>query len=57
MNICEQCGYYLKMSSLDRIEFLIDFGIWDFLDKDMIFIDFIDFCLKEEFYGDCIDFY
>lgn len=45
------------MSSLDRIEFLIDLGIWDFMDEEMFFLDFIDFYLEEEFYKDCIDFY
>lgn len=57
MNICEQCGYHLKMSSSDRIELLIDPGTWDPLDKDMISIDPIDFRSKEEPYGDRIDSY
>nr|YP_010136878.1 acetyl-CoA carboxylase subunit beta [Musa rubinea]QWM96917.1 acetyl-CoA carboxylase subunit beta [Musa rubinea]UCC35408.1 acetyl-CoA carboxylase carboxyltransferase beta subunit [Musa rubinea] len=57
MNICEQCGYHLKMSSSDRIELSIDPGTWDPLDKDMISIDPIDFRSKEEPYGDRIDFY
>ena len=36
MNICEQCGYHLKMSSSDRIELLIDPGTWDPMDEDMV---------------------
>nr|WCA45172.1 acetyl-CoA carboxylase beta subunit [Musa textilis] len=57
MNICEQCGYHLKMSSSDRIELSIDPGTWDPLDKDMISIDPIDFHSKEEPYIDRIGFY
>ena len=57
MNICEYCGYYLKMGSLDRIEFLIDLGIWNFMDEDMVFLDFIEFYFDEDFYKECIDFY
>nr|AYP34078.1 acetyl-CoA carboxylase carboxyltransferase beta subunit [Musa coccinea] len=57
MNICEQCGYHLKMSSSDRIELSIDPGTWDPMDKDMISIDPIDFHSKEEPYRDRIDFY
>ena len=36
MNICEQCGYHLKMSSSDRIKLLIDPGTWDPVDEDMV---------------------
>nr|YP_010221717.1 acetyl-CoA carboxylase carboxyltransferase beta subunit [Musa beccarii]QBE86238.1 acetyl-CoA carboxylase beta subunit [Musa beccarii]UCC37642.1 acetyl-CoA carboxylase carboxyltransferase beta subunit [Musa beccarii]BCT08748.1 acetyl-CoA carboxylase beta subunit [Musa beccarii] len=57
MNICEQCGCHLKMSSSDRIELSIDPGTWDPLDKDMISIDPIDFHSKEEPYRDRIGFY
>lgn len=49
MNICEECGYYLKMNSLDRIEFLIDLGIWEFMDEDMVFVDFIEWDLEVDF--------
>lgn len=56
MNVCEECGYYLKMISLERIEFLIDLGIWNFMDEDMVFVDFIKFYLREEFYKKCIVF-
>nr|YP_010293994.1 acetyl-CoA carboxylase carboxyltransferase beta subunit [Paepalanthus alpinus]ULQ67288.1 acetyl-CoA carboxylase carboxyltransferase beta subunit [Paepalanthus alpinus] len=57
MNICEQCGYYLKMSSSDRIEFLIDPGTWDPLDEDMVSMDPIEFHSEEEPYRDRIDSY
>ncbi|KAL4010020.1 hypothetical protein IC575_030770 [Cucumis melo] len=40
MNICQQCGYHLKMSSSDRIELLIDPGTWDPMDEDMVWIPF-----------------
>ncbi|XLU94643.1 hypothetical protein S245_008995, partial [Arachis hypogaea] len=35
MNICEHCGYHLKMSSSDRIELSIDPGTWNPMDEDM----------------------
>ena len=43
MNICQQCGYHLKMSSSDRIELLIDPGTWDPMDEDMVSLDPIQF--------------
>nr|WGM76370.1 acetyl-CoA carboxylase carboxyltransferase beta subunit [Geonoma longivaginata] len=57
MNICEQCGYHLKMSSSDRIELLIDPGTWDPMDEDMVSIDPIEFLSEGEPYGDRIDSY
>lgn len=57
MNICEQCGYHLKMSSSDRIELSIDPGTWDPMDEDMISLDPIEFHSEEEPYKDRIDFY
>uniref|UniRef100_A0A7N0V2Q5 CoA carboxyltransferase N-terminal domain-containing protein n=1 Tax=Kalanchoe fedtschenkoi TaxID=63787 RepID=A0A7N0V2Q5_KALFE len=57
MNICEQCGYHLKMSSSDRIELLIDTGTWDPLDEDMVSLDPIAFHSEEEPYKDRIDSY
>nr|YP_010572128.1 acetyl-CoA carboxylase beta subunit [Phedimus latiovalifolius]UZH33564.1 acetyl-CoA carboxylase beta subunit [Phedimus latiovalifolius] len=57
MNICEQCGYHLKMSSSDRIELLIDRGTWDPLDEDMVSLDPIEFHSEEEPYKDRIDSY
>nr|UQU34895.1 acetyl-CoA carboxylase carboxyltransferase beta subunit [Ardisia gigantifolia] len=57
MNICEQCGYYLKMSSSDRIELLIDPGTWYPMDEDMVSLDPIEFHSEEEPYKDRIDSY
>nr|YP_009729179.1 acetyl-CoA carboxylase beta subunit [Allium cyathophorum]QHQ72854.1 acetyl-CoA carboxylase beta subunit [Allium cyathophorum] len=57
MNICEQCGYHLKMSSSDRIELLIDPGTWDPMDEDMVSMDPIEFHSEEEPYKDRIDSY
>nr|YP_009975705.1 acetyl-CoA carboxylase carboxyltransferase beta subunit [Balanops pedicellata]QNK05123.1 acetyl-CoA carboxylase carboxyltransferase beta subunit [Balanops pedicellata] len=57
MNICEQCGYHLKMSSSDRIELSIDPGTWDPMDEDMVSLDPIEFRSEEELYKDRIDSY
>nr|WRY69663.1 acetyl-CoA carboxylase beta subunit [Phyllanthus fluitans] len=57
MNICEQCGYHLKMSSSDRIELLIDPGTWDPMDEDMVSLDPIEFHSEEEPYKNRIDSY
>nr|YP_009861508.1 acetyl-CoA carboxylase carboxyltransferase beta subunit [Mirabilis himalaica]QKN19405.1 acetyl-CoA carboxylase carboxyltransferase beta subunit [Mirabilis himalaica] len=57
MNICEQCGYHLKMSSSDRIELLIDQGTWNPMDEDMVSTDPIEFNSEEESYKDRIDSY
>nr|QFV19654.1 hypothetical protein [Capsicum annuum var. glabriusculum] len=57
MNICEQCGYHLKMSSSDRIELLVDPGTWDPMDEDMVSLDPIEFHSEEEPYKDRIDSY
>ena len=57
MNICEQCGYYLKMSSSDRIEFSIDPGTWNPMDEDMVSTDPIEFDSQEEPYQKRIDSY
>ncbi|MFQ6647976.1 hypothetical protein Gotur_021474, partial [Gossypium turneri] len=57
MNICEQCGYHLKMRSSDRIELSIDPGTWGLMDEDMISLDPIEFQSEEELYKDRIDFY
>ncbi|GJR29179.1 acetyl-CoA carboxylase beta subunit [Tanacetum coccineum] len=50
MNLCEQCGYHLKMSSSDRIELLIDSGTWEPMDEDMVSLDPIQFHSEEEPY-------
>nr|QXO04468.1 acetyl-CoA carboxylase carboxyl transferase [Herpysma longicaulis] len=57
MNICEYCGYHLKMSSSDRIKLLIDPGTWESMDEDMVSIDPIEFDSEEEPYRDRIPFY
>ncbi|YP_001671692.1 acetyl-CoA carboxylase beta subunit (chloroplast) [Carica papaya] len=57
MNICEQCGYYLKMSSSDRIELLVDPGTWNPMDENMVSLDPIEFHSEEEPYKDRIDSY
>nr|YP_010544884.1 acetyl-CoA carboxylase carboxyltransferase beta subunit [Veronica chamaedrys]UYG22862.1 acetyl-CoA carboxylase carboxyltransferase beta subunit [Veronica chamaedrys] len=57
MNICEQCGYHLKMSSSERIELLIDPGTWTPMDEDMVSLDPIGFHSEEEPYKDRIDSY
>nr|YP_008815946.1 acetyl-CoA carboxylase beta subunit [Lindenbergia philippensis]CDI43927.1 acetyl-CoA carboxylase beta subunit [Lindenbergia philippensis] len=57
MNICEQCGYHLKMSSSERIEVLVDPGTWDPMDEDMVSLDPIGFHSEEEPYKDRIDSY
>nr|YP_009751999.1 acetyl-CoA carboxylase subunit beta [Cionosicys macranthus]QIT05240.1 acetyl-CoA carboxylase subunit beta [Cionosicys macranthus] len=54
LNICEQCGYHLKMSSSDRIELLIDPSTWDPMDEDMVSLDPIEFDSEEEPYKDRI---
>nr|YP_010127139.1 AccD [Alhagi sparsifolia]QPO07256.1 AccD [Alhagi sparsifolia] len=57
MNICEHCGYHLKMSSSDRIELLIDPGTWNPLDEDMVSLDPIEFHSEEEPYKNRLDSY
>nr|YP_010934628.1 acetyl-CoA carboxylase beta subunit [Veronica anagallis-aquatica]WKV26543.1 acetyl-CoA carboxylase beta subunit [Veronica anagallis-aquatica] len=57
MDICEQCGYHLKMSSSERIELLIDPGTWNPMDEDMVSLDPIGFHSEEEPYKDRIDSY
>nr|YP_010810010.1 acetyl-CoA carboxylase carboxyltransferase beta subunit [Euphorbia chevalieri]UOA67701.1 acetyl-CoA carboxylase carboxyltransferase beta subunit [Euphorbia chevalieri] len=57
MNLCEQCGYHLKMNSSDRIELLIDPATWDPMDEDMVSLDPIEFHSEEEPYKDRIDSY
>nr|QPN54513.1 acetyl-CoA carboxylase carboxyltransferase beta subunit [Arceuthobium hondurense] len=57
MNICEQCGTHLKISSLDTIELLIDPGTWDPMDEDMVSLDPIQFHSEEELYKHRINSY
>nr|YP_009894894.1 carboxytransferase beta subunit [Descurainia erodiifolia]QKK41353.1 carboxytransferase beta subunit [Descurainia erodiifolia] len=55
MNVCEQCGHYLKISSSERIEFSIDPVTWNPMDEDMVSADPIQFHSKEEPYKNRID--
>nr|SOR14610.1 carboxytransferase beta subunit [Bunias orientalis]SOR47814.1 carboxytransferase beta subunit [Bunias orientalis] len=55
MNVCEQCGHYLKMSSSERIELSIDRGTWNPMDEDMVSADPIKFHSREETYKKRID--
>ncbi|RYR34350.1 hypothetical protein Ahy_A10g049175 [Arachis hypogaea] len=48
MNICEHCGYHLKMRNSDRIELSIDPGTWNPMDEDMVSMDPIEFHSEEE---------
>nr|QHD45494.1 Acetyl-CoA carboxylase carboxyltransferase beta subunit [Tetraena mongolica]UZU69712.1 acetyl-CoA carboxylase carboxyltransferase beta subunit [Tetraena mongolica]UZU69779.1 acetyl-CoA carboxylase carboxyltransferase beta subunit [Tetraena mongolica]UZU69846.1 acetyl-CoA carboxylase carboxyltransferase beta subunit [Tetraena mongolica]UZU69913.1 acetyl-CoA carboxylase carboxyltransferase beta subunit [Tetraena mongolica] len=57
MNICDNCGYHMKMNSSDRIELLIDPGTWDPMDEDMFSLDPIEFHSEEELYKDRLDSY
>nr|YP_010941150.1 acetyl-CoA carboxylase carboxyltransferase beta subunit [Fallopia dentatoalata]WLS50751.1 acetyl-CoA carboxylase carboxyltransferase beta subunit [Fallopia dentatoalata] len=50
MNICDECGYHLKMSSSERIELSIDPGTWDPMDEDMVSTDPIEFHSEEKPY-------
>nr|YP_010623684.1 acetyl-CoA carboxylase carboxyltransferase beta [Annona mucosa]WBF97740.1 acetyl-CoA carboxylase carboxyltransferase beta [Annona mucosa] len=43
INICEYCGFHLKMNSSDRIEFSVDSGTWEPMDEDLVSVDPIDF--------------
>nr|URQ18899.1 acetyl-CoA carboxylase beta subunit [Fallopia multiflora] len=57
MNICDECGYHLKMSSSERIELSIDPGTWDPMDEDMVSTDPIEFNSEEEPYKERINSY
>lgn len=57
MNLCEQCGYHLKMSSSDRIELSIDRGTWEPMDEDMVSLDPIEFHSEEDPYKNRLDSY
>nr|YP_009516351.1 Acetyl-CoA carboxylase carboxyltransferase beta subunit [Philydrum lanuginosum]AYD91209.1 Acetyl-CoA carboxylase carboxyltransferase beta subunit [Philydrum lanuginosum] len=57
INICELCGYHLKINSSDRIEFSIDPGTWEPMDEDMVSTDPIQFHSEEEPYRDRIHSY
>nr|QKV48115.1 acetyl-CoA carboxylase carboxyltransferase beta subunit [Risleya atropurpurea] len=62
MNICEQCGYHLKMNSSDRIELFIDPNTWEPLDEYISYmedpVEFNEFnSEEEESYIERISFY
>nr|QGZ09162.1 acetyl-CoA carboxylase carboxyltransferase beta subunit [Gastrodia elata] len=57
MNICEHCGFHLKMSSSDRIDLLIDTGTWDPMDENILSVNPIEFYSEEESYKDRLSFY
>nr|QIQ22894.1 acetyl-CoA carboxylase beta subunit [Cistanche tubulosa] len=57
MNLCEQCGYHLKMSSSERLEVLIDPGTWAPMDEDIVSLDPIEFHSEEDPYKDRINSY
>nr|UFZ13652.1 acetyl-CoA carboxylase carboxyltransferase beta subunit [Fagopyrum leptopodum] len=57
MNICDECGYHLKMGSSERIELSIDPGTWEPMDEDMVSTDPIEFHSEEEPYKDRINSY
>nr|YP_010926873.1 acetyl-CoA carboxylase carboxyltransferase beta subunit [Melocactus glaucescens]YP_010926892.1 acetyl-CoA carboxylase carboxyltransferase beta subunit [Melocactus glaucescens]WKK45478.1 acetyl-CoA carboxylase carboxyltransferase beta subunit [Melocactus glaucescens]WKK45497.1 acetyl-CoA carboxylase carboxyltransferase beta subunit [Melocactus glaucescens] len=43
LNVCEHCGYHLKMSSSERIELPIDQGTWNAMHENMNSTDPIEF--------------
>nr|QWT71397.1 carboxytransferase beta subunit [Heliophila variabilis] len=55
LNICKECGHYLKMTSSERIELSIDPGTWNPMDEDMVSADPIQFHSQEEPYKNRID--
>nr|YP_010379832.1 acetyl-CoA carboxylase carboxyltransferase beta subunit [Astragalus pectinatus]UCS40972.1 acetyl-CoA carboxylase carboxyltransferase beta subunit [Astragalus pectinatus] len=57
LNICEHCGYHLKMSSSDRIELLIDPDTWNPMDEYMFSVDPIEWDSEEEPYKNRLDSY
>nr|YP_010832399.1 acetyl-CoA carboxylase beta subunit [Astragalus pallasii]WFG51836.1 acetyl-CoA carboxylase beta subunit [Astragalus pallasii] len=57
MNICEHCGYHLKMSSSDRIKLLTDPGTWNPMDEYMVSVDPIEFHSEEEPYKNRLSSY
>nr|YP_010691563.1 acetyl-CoA carboxylase beta subunit [Ligustrum x vicaryi]WBU94291.1 acetyl-CoA carboxylase beta subunit [Ligustrum x vicaryi] len=54
LNICEFCGYHLKMSSSDRIELSIDPDTWHPMDEDLFSLDPIEWHSKKHPYKDRI---
>ena len=54
--ICEECGYHLQMSSIERIELLIDHGTWQPMYEDMVARDVLKFS-DEDSYKNRVIFY
>uniref|UniRef100_A0A451GIM3 Acetyl-coenzyme A carboxylase carboxyl transferase subunit beta n=1 Tax=Balanophora reflexa TaxID=533299 RepID=A0A451GIM3_9MAGN len=50
MNICEQCGYHLKINSLDRIELLINLNTYKSINENIISLTKIEFYSEEDNY-------
>nr|ATL58118.1 acetyl-CoA carboxylase carboxyltransferase beta subunit [Azolla mexicana]ATL58212.1 acetyl-CoA carboxylase carboxyltransferase beta subunit [Azolla microphylla] len=48
-SICDQCGYHLRMNSIERIELLIDRDTWIPMDEDTTATDVLGFS-DEDFY-------
>jgi acetyl-CoA carboxylase carboxyl transferase subunit beta len=48
-SICDECGYHLRMNSIERIELLIDCDTWIPMDEDTTAIDVLGFS-DEDFY-------
>nr|YP_010468348.1 acetyl-CoA carboxylase subunit beta [Calendula arvensis]UVF31458.1 acetyl-CoA carboxylase subunit beta [Calendula arvensis] len=46
INVCDQCGYHMKISSSHRIELSIDRGTWEPMDEDMVSADPLGFNSK-----------
>ncbi|RDY14685.1 Acetyl-coenzyme A carboxylase carboxyl transferase subunit beta, chloroplastic, partial [Mucuna pruriens] len=57
MNICEHCGYHLKMNSSDRIELSIDPDTWNPMDENIVSQDPLEFHSMADPYKDRISFY
>nr|YP_010188697.1 AccD [Entosthodon attenuatus]QZJ47500.1 AccD [Entosthodon attenuatus] len=54
--ICEECGYHLQMSSIERIELLIDHETWQPMYEDMVARDVLKFS-DEDSYKNRVIFY
>nr|YP_010143078.1 acetyl-CoA carboxylase carboxyltransferase beta subunit [Polygala karensium]QQL04198.1 acetyl-CoA carboxylase carboxyltransferase beta subunit [Polygala karensium] len=52
MNICEHCGFHLKMGSPERIEISVDQGTWNSMDEDMVSLDPIGWDSEDQSFED-----
>lgn len=48
-SVCEECGYHLSMSSMERIELLIDPNTWIPMDEDMAARDVLGFSDEDSY--------